>query len=133
MRRLGKWLLITVATLFALVLIAIAAFFAVFDVDLGNGVGDRDVAITSVENLPSNYDLGIGTLGLDLRQLKVPVGETHISANVDVGDLRVLTPAGVALRRTAPPSSARSISPTASAGTVATSRATSSRRGSVSS
>ena len=98
MRRLGKWLLITVATLFALVLIAIAAFFAVFDVDLGNGVGDRHVAITSVENLPSNYDLGIGSLGLDLRQLKVPVGETHISANVDVGDLHVLTPAGVALR-----------------------------------
>ena len=98
MRRLAKWLLITVATLFVLVLIAVAAFFAVFDVQLGNGVGDRDVAITSVEGLPSNYDLGIGSLNLDLRQLKVPVGETHISANVDVGDLRVLTPAGVALR-----------------------------------
>ena len=48
LRRLGKWLAITFATLFALVLIAVAAFFAVFDVDLGNGVGDRDVAVTSV-------------------------------------------------------------------------------------
>ena len=79
-------------------LIAVAAFFAVFDVDLGNGVGDRDVAVTSVENLQSNYELGIGTLDLDLRQLKLPVGETHVNANVDVGDLHVLVPAGVALR-----------------------------------
>ena len=98
LRRLGKWLLITIATLFALVLIAVAAFFAVFDVDLGNGVGNRDIAVTSVENLPSNYELGIGTLDLDLRQLKVPVGETHVNANVDVGDLHVLVPADVALR-----------------------------------
>jgi phage shock protein PspC (stress-responsive transcriptional regulator) len=98
LRRLGKWLLITIATLFALVLIAIAAFFAVFDVDLGNGVGDRDIAITSVENLPSNYELGIGTLDLDLRQLKLPVGETHVSGRVDVGDLHVLVPADATLR-----------------------------------
>ncbi len=98
LRRLGKWLLIILATLFALVLIAVATFFAVFDVDLGNGVGDRDIAITSVENLPSNYELGIGTLNLDLRQLKLPVGETHISGRVDVGDLHVLVPADVTLR-----------------------------------
>ena len=43
LRRLGKWLAITVATLIALMLIAVATFFAVFDVDLGSGVGDRDV------------------------------------------------------------------------------------------
>ena len=49
MRRLGKWVAITLATLIALVLIAVAAFFAVFDVDLGSGVGDRDVAVTSVD------------------------------------------------------------------------------------
>ena len=51
MRRLGKWLAITLATLIALALIAVAAFFAVFDIDLGSGVGDRDVAVTSVANL----------------------------------------------------------------------------------
>ena len=49
-------------------LIAVATFFAVFDVDLGSGVGDRDVAVASVENLQSSYRLGIGTLDLDLRR-----------------------------------------------------------------
>jgi phage shock protein PspC (stress-responsive transcriptional regulator) len=98
MRRLGKWLLITFATLFALVLIAVAAFFAIFDVELGNGVGDRNIAITSAEGLQSNYALGIGKLDLDLRQLKLPVGETHISGRVDVGDLHVLVPADATLR-----------------------------------
>ena len=98
LRRLGKWVAITVATLIALMLIAVAAFFAIFDVDLGRGVGDRDVAVASVENLQSSYRLGIGTLDLDLRQLNVPVGETHVDASVDVGDLRVIVPAGVALQ-----------------------------------
>ena len=98
MRRLGKWLAITFATLIALVLIAVAAFFAIFDVDFGNGVGDRDVAVTSVANLQDNYRLGIGTLDLDLRELKLPLGTTHVNATVDVGDLHVLVPAGVALQ-----------------------------------
>ena len=69
-----------------------------FDVDLGNGVGDRNVAVTSVENLQSTYELGIGTLDLDLRASSFPVGETHVEASVDVGDLHVIVPAGVALQ-----------------------------------
>ena len=98
MRRLGKWLVITLATLIALALISVAAFFAVFDVDLGSGVGDRDVAVTNVANLQDEYHLGIGTLDLDLRELKLPLGETHVDATVDVGDLHVLVPAGLALQ-----------------------------------
>ena len=38
----------------------------------------------------SDYHLGIGTLDLDLRELKLPLGETHVEANVDVGDLHVI-------------------------------------------
>jgi len=98
MRRFGKWVAITFATLIALVLIAVAAFFAVFDVDLGKGVGDRNVVVTNVASLQSTYELGIGALDLDLRELKLPVGQTHVTANVDVGDLRVTVPAGVALQ-----------------------------------
>jgi phage shock protein PspC (stress-responsive transcriptional regulator) len=98
LRRLGKWLVITFATLVALVLIAIAAFFAIFDVDFGNGVGDRNVAVTRVENLQSSYDLGVGTLDLDLRYVNFPLGTTYVDANVDVGDLRVTVPEGVALQ-----------------------------------
>jgi phage shock protein PspC (stress-responsive transcriptional regulator) len=98
MRRLGKWVAIILATLIALVLIAVAAFFAIFDVDFGNGVGDRNVTVTSVRNLQSEYQLGVGTLDLDLSRLTLPVGETHVKANVDVGELRVFIPSDVALR-----------------------------------
>ena len=46
----------------------------------------------------ASYQLGIGTLDLDLRELKLPLGETHVDASVDVGDLHVIVPAGVALQ-----------------------------------
>ena len=88
MRRLGKWLAITFATLVALVLIAAAAFFAIFDVDLGHGVGDRDVAVTTSENLHEPLparDRHRSTSISD--ELELPVGETHVDASVDVGDL----------------------------------------------
>jgi phage shock protein PspC (stress-responsive transcriptional regulator) len=98
LKRVATWIAVTFATLVALVLIAVATFFAVFDVDLGSGVGDRNIAVTNVANLQSPYHLGIGTLDLDLRDLTVPVGRTHVTAKVDVGDLRVIVPAGVTLQ-----------------------------------
>ncbi len=54
--------------------------------------------VTSVQDLRSDYRLGIGSLELDLSALQLPVGETHVDASVDVGDLHVIVPAGVALR-----------------------------------
>ena len=35
---------------------------------------------------------------LDLRGLELPVGETHLDASVDIGDLLVIVPADVALQ-----------------------------------
>ena len=93
-RRLG----IVVASLVALVLVAAAVFAAVFHVHVGRGIDDRTYAVTSVQDLRSDYRLGIGTLELDLSRVQLPVGETHVEASVDVGDLQVIVPAGVALR-----------------------------------
>ncbi len=97
-RRLGRGLVITLATLVALGLVAAAIFAAVFNVRVGRGVGDRSYAVTSVENLHSNYRLGIGSLELDLGALQLPVGETQVDASVDVGELRVIVPPDAALR-----------------------------------
>ena len=97
MRRLGTWLAITLATLVALVLIAVAAFFAVFDVHTSRGVGDRTTTVTSIQALDSPYRLGMGSLKLDLGSLQLPPGKTRVVASVDVGELRVIVPAGVAL------------------------------------
>jgi len=97
-RRLGRGLLITLATLVALVLSAAAVFAAVFDVHVGRGVGDRSYSVTNVQNLRSDYRLGIGSLELDLAGLQLPVGETHVDASVDVGELHVIVPEDAALR-----------------------------------
>ncbi len=97
-RRVGRNIGIAVASLVALVLVAAAVFAAVFNVHVGRGIGDRSYAVTSVQDLRSNYRLGIGSLDLDLRALQLPVGETHVDASVDVGELRVTVPDNVGLR-----------------------------------
>ena len=99
--RVRRWLsrlAIAFASLVALVIVAAAIFIAAFGVDLGNGIGDRDVVVTSTEQLQDEYQLGIGTLDLELSDVQFPVGETHVRARVDVGDLQVIVPADVALR-----------------------------------
>lgn len=97
-RRAGRNIAIAVASFIALVLVAAAVFAAVFDVHVGRGIGDRSYAVTNVENLQSDYRLGIGSLELDLGAVQLPVGETHVDASVDVGDLRVIVPENVGLR-----------------------------------
>ena len=97
-RRLFRRLLIAVAALLALAIAAVAIFLAAFDVDLGSGVGDRDYIVTTPEQLRDEYHLGIGSLNLDLSRVELPKGETHVEVRVDVGDMDVLVPAGVALR-----------------------------------
>jgi phage shock protein PspC (stress-responsive transcriptional regulator) len=97
-RHVGRNIGIVVASFIALVLVAVAIFAAVFDVHVGRGIGDRSIAVTSVENLHSDYRLGIGSLELDLGELQLPVGETHVDASVDVGELHVIVPSGVGLR-----------------------------------
>jgi phage shock protein PspC (stress-responsive transcriptional regulator) len=97
-RRAGRNIGIVIASLIALVLVAAAVFAAVFDVHVGRGIGDRSYAVTSVENLDNDYRLGIGSLELDLGALQLPVGETHLDASVDVGELRVIVPENVGLK-----------------------------------
>jgi phage shock protein PspC (stress-responsive transcriptional regulator) len=93
-RRLG----LTLASLVVLVVVAAGVFAAVFNVHVSRGVDDRSYAVTSVQQLQDDYRLGIGTLELDLSALQLPKGETRVNASVDVGDLQVIVPAGVALR-----------------------------------
>ena len=96
-RRFFKRLTIALAALLALVFAAVAIAFAAFDVDLGAGIGDRNYVVTTPEQLRDEYHLGIGSLDLDLSRVELPAGETHVDVRVDIGDMDVLVPAGVAL------------------------------------
>jgi phage shock protein PspC (stress-responsive transcriptional regulator) len=98
MRRLGRRLGIALGTVIALVLVVAAAFAAVFHVDVRDGVGERNYVVGSTQDLRSSYELGIGSLDVDLSRVRLPVGETHLRTSVDVGDLRVVVPADATLR-----------------------------------
>ena len=93
-----KWLAIALVTLVTLTVLAVATFMAIFDVDLGNGIGERTYVVTNVAQLKDDYEVGVGSLSLDLRRLELPAGETHVDARVDVGDLNVIVPADAAVR-----------------------------------
>lgn len=97
-RRVFGWVGIVLATLVALLVIAVAVFAAMFDVHPGRGIGDRQFVVTSAAELRDEYTLGIGSLELDLSRMQFPPGTTYLQTRVDVGDLRVILPPGVALR-----------------------------------
>jgi phage shock protein PspC (stress-responsive transcriptional regulator) len=92
---------IVVASLVVLLLVLVAAFLAVFDVHLGDGVDERTYAPASVDDLRGRYELGIGELVFDLRSVAFPPGETTLDVRVDVGKVSVLLPDEVALRAAA--------------------------------
>ena len=98
MRRLFRGIGITLATLVALLVIAVAVFVAVFDVHPGRGIGDRQYVVTTPKELKDEYRVGIGSMELDLSKMRFPAGVTDLEARVDVGDLQVILPPGVTLR-----------------------------------
>jgi phage shock protein PspC (stress-responsive transcriptional regulator) len=97
-RRPWRTFAIVVGSLVALVVVAVAIFVAIFPVHLNRGVGNRTYTPAGLADLERSYKLGIGDLELDLRNVRLPVGETKLTARVDVGDLRVVVPSDAALR-----------------------------------
>jgi phage shock protein PspC (stress-responsive transcriptional regulator) len=97
-RRVLAWVGITIGAIVTLLVIAAAIFAAVFHLDPGSGIGEREHVPTTRAELDRSYELGIGGLRLDLSQLRLPAGETDLDARVDVGDLTVIVPADVALQ-----------------------------------
>jgi hypothetical protein len=61
------------------------------------GVGDRSERPTSPAQL-REYELGVGNLELDLRQLQLPPGTTTVEARVGIGELVVEVPSGASVQ-----------------------------------
>jgi phage shock protein PspC (stress-responsive transcriptional regulator) len=98
MRRLVKRTAIAFGTLVALLLVGAAIVAATFDVRLGNGIGDRSYVVAGTQDLRSSYELGIGQMTVDMRDVRFTSRETHVRARVDIGSLRVIVPRDVALK-----------------------------------
>jgi phage shock protein PspC (stress-responsive transcriptional regulator) len=82
----------------AFILVAAAIFAAVFHVHVDNGIGDQTYDVSTRGDLHPEYKLGIGDLRVDLREVRLPVGVTHLKTRVDVGRLLVVVPHDAALR-----------------------------------
>jgi len=97
-RRFFVALAVAFFSLVALVLVAAAIFAAVVHVHVGRGIGERTYNVAGFQDLRENYRLGIGRVVLDLSDVQLPAGATHVNARVDVGRLDVILPPDVALR-----------------------------------
>ncbi len=83
--------LIIFGTLLAIVtLVTAAAPFEGFQ----GGVGDRTFVVTSVDDIRSDYNLAMGKLTLDLRQVDDLGPTAEVTASVGTGELIVRVPEG---------------------------------------
>ena len=97
-RRRG--IVVALATFLSLIVVtmltAVAVAFAWFDVSLGDGVGDKTEIPATIGAVPSQYELGMGKLRIDLSHLPIdrPI---HVNAKLGIGDLRVIVPHGASV------------------------------------
>jgi phage shock protein PspC (stress-responsive transcriptional regulator) len=96
--RIGRIVGWTVAALVVLTIAAAAIFAATFHVHLRNGIGDRTYDVANAQELRDSYKLGIGDLTIDMSNVTLPAGETHVKARTDLGRLTVIVPRDVALQ-----------------------------------
>lgn len=80
-----------------LLLGAVLALVVAIRVPVFAGIGDRVEHPASVTQLDSKYELGIGDFNVNLANVALPAGETHVKATLGIGDLTVHVPKNVAV------------------------------------
>ncbi|MEX2424466.1 MAG: LiaF domain-containing protein [Acidimicrobiia bacterium] len=63
--------------------------------DLNSGIGERQIRLTEVSEIPPSYEMAIGELVIDLRQVDFAGQTVELDASLGIGSLRVLVPEGV--------------------------------------
>lgn len=95
-------LIIVLAAVLLLLLAAVVAGLVISRV--AQTVADRDGDLvrteqpSSMEELKENYELDVGVLELNLKDLDLPEGTTQVEARVDDGALTVVVPDDVSVR-----------------------------------
>jgi phage shock protein PspC (stress-responsive transcriptional regulator) len=99
-RRAGRILravLVLAAVFAALAVATVVAAFSWFNISLGDGVGNRLYTPSTATAVKPSYDLGVGYLRLDLSGIGPVTHATHVTAKVDVGELRIIVPRNTAV------------------------------------
>ncbi len=84
----ARWLIVP-----ALALVLPLGFVAAADIDLDGGVGEREYRPAAMSELRDRYELGIGELDVDLRDVDLPNGRTDMAIDVGIGEVVVYVPA----------------------------------------
>jgi phage shock protein PspC (stress-responsive transcriptional regulator) len=85
-----RWLILP-----ALALAIPVALVAAADIDLDGGIGERDYRPASAAQIRDRYELGMGSLTVDLRDTRLPDGPTDVTLDVGVGEGVVVVPENV--------------------------------------
>jgi phage shock protein PspC (stress-responsive transcriptional regulator) len=88
----ARWL-IAPALVLALPLGAVAAT----DLDLRGTWGDRTFTPTSIVHLNRGYEMGAGSMHVDLREVDVPAGRTVLPLKLGMGEIQVIADPDVCL------------------------------------
>jgi phage shock protein PspC (stress-responsive transcriptional regulator) len=88
--RPARWLILP-----ALALAIPAAFVAAAGIDLDGGIGEKRYRPTAVADLRDRYEVGAGSLTVDLRDVELPAGERRVAVDVGMGEAVVLVPEDV--------------------------------------
>jgi Cell wall-active antibiotics response 4TMS YvqF len=83
----ARWLIVP-----ALALVLPLGMVAAADLDLDGGVGDRQYTPASVADMRDQYEIGIGALDVDLRDVDLPAGRTDVDIDVGLGEAVVYVP-----------------------------------------
>jgi phage shock protein PspC (stress-responsive transcriptional regulator) len=82
-----RWLIIP-----ALALVLPLGVVAAADIDFDGGIGDRSYRPASMAELRDKYQVGLGELDVDLRDLDLPAGRTNVALDIGMGDAIVWVP-----------------------------------------
>ena len=86
----ARWLI-----LLGVIMVPTLMFSPVFELDWEAEAFESRVAPTTFAGLEQSYELDLGSLEIDLRELPWDGEEIEIDANVDVGAIEILVPEGV--------------------------------------
>jgi phage shock protein PspC (stress-responsive transcriptional regulator) len=82
-----RWLIVP-----ALALVLPLGVVAAAGIDLDGGIGDREYRPATMTQLRDHYDIGIGSLRVDLRDVDLPTGVTDLAMNVGIGEAVLYVP-----------------------------------------
>ena len=83
----ARWLIVP-----ALALVLPLGIVAAADIDLDGGVGDREYHPASAAELRDRYEIGIGSIDVDLTDVDLPTGRTDLDIDVGIGEALVYVP-----------------------------------------